>query len=194
MAVRAERRALVAAIGASLVLHALVLVPRPHVTSGGSSAASPIVARLAQAEEMTPASPIALSPREKPRPRAISRKPAVAAAEAAVPMPTASDEPSVDEATSVARFRYQLIGAALPYKRYPQEAIDAGLEGDVLVRVAIGVSGSAEVSVKASSGQPLLDQGALEAFRAAAPLVPPPAALRGQAFGVEVRAVYRLRD
>src|SRR5437763_539517 len=86
------------------------------------------------------------------------------------------------------------IGAALRYKRYPAEAIEAGWEGEVLVHVAIAGSGVADVSVKASSGQPLLDQQALAAFRAAAPLVPLPSRLRGQTFGVEVRAIYSLKD
>ena len=99
----------------------------------------------------------------------------------------------MDEKTSIARYRYELIGAALKFKRYPREAVEAGLEGDVLVRVAVGASGVA-VSVERSSGQALLDAQAVDAFREAAPRVALPAVLRGQSFNVEVVAVYSLRD
>lgn len=112
--------------------------------------------------------------------------------EAASPAPTA--EPVLDEQTSIARYRHELINAALAYKRYPREAVEAGLEGDVLVRVAITASGSADVSVERSSGQALLDAQAREAFQQAAPQVALPPTLRGQSFNVEVVAVYSLRE
>jgi TonB family protein len=190
VAPRVDRRSLAYAIATSLALHGLLLAWRWEATDGGTRAARPIVARLAPAEETSSPHVIASAPAtSKPARRSM---PSGLAREEPVPLPSAQE--TLDEATSLARYRYQLIGAALPHKRYPQEAIDAGWEGDVLVRVTIRASGAADVSVKASSGQPTLDEQALAAFRAAAPLVPLPVALRGQEFAIEVRAVYSLRD
>ena len=187
MARRAERRSLVYAIGWSLALHAAVLALRLPIPAGGQRGASPIVAYLAPTEAPAVALGSAMA-EARPATRGARATPSAARP----PIPAA--EPALDEATAIARYRYELIGTALRYKRYPTEAIGSGWEGEVLVRVAIAGSGAADVSVKASSGQPLIDQQALSAFRAAAPLVPLPTGLRGQAFGVEVRAVYSLRD
>jgi len=63
-----------------------------------------------------------------------------------------------------------------------------------VVRLSVASSGTvSEISVKASSGHVPLDAQALEMFRLAAAEVPVPPALRGQEFGVEVRASYELR-
>jgi protein TonB len=103
--------------------------------------------------------------------------------------------PAPDPSTLIARYRSQFIGAAARYKRYPARARDNGWEGDVVVRLEFGAGGElAELKVKRSSGHEALDEQALEMFRLAAPQVPPPAALRGQAFGFDVRAVYSLKD
>ena len=190
MALRADRRPLIYAIGFSLALHVLVLGMRLPSPTGGSRAAPAIVAHLIPAEEPAAAALAISNPAPKARP--VRRSVPAAPSEALPSMPSA--EPALDEATAIGRYRYELIGTALRYKRYPAEAIEAGWEGEVLVHVAIAGSGVADVSVKASSGQPLLDEQALAAFRAAAPLVPLPSRLRGQAFGVEVRAVYSLKD
>jgi periplasmic protein TonB len=100
-----------------------------------------------------------------------------------------------DPATLIAQYRSQFIGAAVRYKRYPLAARDNGWEGDVLVHLEIAASGElAELKVKRSSGHPVLDEQALEMFRLAAPQVPMPPALRGRAFGFDVRAVYGLKD
>ena len=187
MALGAERRSLVHAIGLSLALHAAVLALRFPVPTGGQRAAPPIVAYLAPTEAPAVLMGSAMA----------TARPATRGAQAtpsAAPPPIPAAEPALDEATAIARYRYELIGTALRYKRYPAEAIGSGWEGEVVVRVTVTGGGAPDVSVKASSGQPLLDEQALTAFRAAAPLVPLPTPLRGQAFGVEVRAVYSLRD
>jgi TonB family protein len=50
--------------------------------------------------------------------------------------------------------------------RYPESALDTGAEGDVWVRGTVRPDGSvADVSVKARSASPELDQAAVEAFR-----------------------------
>ena len=187
MALGAERRSLVHAIGLSLALHAAVLALHFPIPTGGQRAAPPIVAHLAPTEP--PAVPMA-SASAKARPATRGGRPTPSAP----PPPVPAAEPALDEATAIARYRYELIGTALRYKRYPAEAIASGWEGEVVVRITVTGGGAPEVSVKASSGQSLLDEQALTAFRAAAPLVRLPIPLRGQAFGVEVRAVYSLRD
>lgn len=190
MALRADRRPLIYAIAFSLALHAVVLGLRLQSPTGGSRAAPAIVAHLIPAEEPAAAAPAISNPGSKARP--VRRSVPAAPGEAQPTIPSA--EPALDEATAIGRYRYELIATALRYKRYPVEAVEAGWEGEVVVRVAIAGSGAADISLKASSGQPLLDEQALAAFRAAAPLVALPSTLRGQPFGVEVRAVYSLKD
>jgi TonB family protein len=106
---------------------------------------------------------------------------------APVPVP---EEPPVSEAVWIARHRQQLISAAARYQRYPQESLYAGAEGEVLVRIAYASDGAADIRFGASSGQPVLDEQALVAFRSAAPQVPLPLALRGREFQFAVRAIY----
>ena len=113
-------------------------------------------------------------------------RPGAAAAAATVQIP---------DTGSLAQFRQQLIGVAVRYKRYPRVALDNAWEGDVVVRVEIGASGSvAAVSVRSSSGHEVLDAQALDMFKKAAPQVPVPTALRGKDFSVDVRAIYSLKD
>jgi TonB family protein len=189
MALRVNRRRLVYALAASLALHAIVLSLRVPARVGGRGSPQPMVAYLAPADAPAAVATASGPPIAKPRPQKRAPSPV------AEGVPTApSAEPVMDEKTSIARYRYDLISAALAYKRYPREAVEAGLEGDVLVRVVIGASGAADVTVERSSGQALLDAQALDAFREAAPRVALPPALRGQSFNVEVVAVYSLRD
>jgi TonB family protein len=189
MALRVNRLRLAYALAASLAIHALALAVRFPGDLGSRGSPRPMVAYLAPAE-----APAVLPAASAPRiAKASSPKRGVSA-----PVPDAgaapSAEPVLDEKTSLARYRYELIAAALPYKRYPRQAVEAGSEGDVRLRVAINASGGTDVSVEMSSGQPVLDEQAVEAFRAAAPRVALPPALRGQSFNVEVLAVYSLRD
>ena len=140
-----------------------------------------MVARLAEPE----VSPVEAPPAQAaPKIRKPKPQPPVQA--------VAASMPSVPEgATSIPQYRAQFIVAAARYKREPPP----GLEGDVVLRLEISTTGElAEVTVKRSSGQATLDEQALEMFRLAAPQVPPPPALRGRAFGFDVRAVYSLKD
>lgn len=183
----------------------MLLALRLPAFKEATPAGGPMTARLERQsfQEAIPQAPVAR--REK---RLLSQ-PALVASKETVPVP-AMDEPSaaqpvasvIQEATaaatldagSIARYRQQLIGIAVRYKRYPQEALEAGAEGTVSVRVNISPAGVADVAVKTSSGHELLDAQAIEMFRSAAPQVPLPPSLLGQAFGVEVRAIYSLND
>lgn len=103
--------------------------------------------------------------------------------------------PAPDAAAILAGFRRQLVDVAVRHKRYPRIALDNGWSGDVAVRIEVDGNGVvSSIKVKTSSGHEVLDEQALEMFRKAAAEVPVPAALRGKAFPVEVRAIYNLRD
>jgi protein TonB len=112
----------------------------------------------------------------------------------AAPPPSAANAAVVDE-DLVARYRLQLIGAARRYKRYPRAAMDNQWEGAAEVAMVIGANGRIlEMTVSRSSGHEVLDRQAIDMFRKAKPLVPIPAALRGRAFRITLKAIYSLRD
>ena len=127
----------------------------------------------------------------KPEPETPPVQPPAAGPVASAPPAPAAADPSL----LIAQYRQQLISAAVRHKRYPLAARDNGWEGDVMVRLEISPSGQlADVKVKRGSGYAVLDEQALEMFRLAAPEVAVPPALRGRAFGFDVRAIYSLKD
>lgn len=161
--------------------------------------------KVARAEPVpSKPSPFAVAPAApasvEPAPPAPEPAPAPAAPPLvpSAPGPVASAPPAPpapDLSTLIAQYRSQFIGAAVRYKRYPLAARDNGWEGDVVVHLEVSASGElGELKVKKSSGYKALDEQALEMFRLASPQVPLPAALRGRAFGFDVRAVYSLKD
>lgn len=173
---QADRRALGYGLAASLALHAALLALRFATVTDAPTPPVQLVVRLMAVEAPQSALPA-------PKQRIVRREQRVAP----VPVP---EEPPVAEAVWIARHRQQLIGTAARYKRYPQEALDAGAEGEVVVRIAYARDGSADVRLGVSSGEPILDEQALVAFRNAAPQVPVPLALRGREFEFAVRAIY----
>ena len=188
-----------------MALHALVLsLSAPalkELLAQPFASPAAIVARLSepQAAAETPKRE-ATRPASKKLMPSVAPTPAVTDEVASLPTRANSEEasaarasPAID-ATSVAQYRHQLISSALRHKRYPGAAVENDWQGDVVVRLSVAASGTvSEVSVKASSGHVPLDAQALEMFRLAAAEVPVPPALRGQEFGVEVRASYELR-
>jgi len=131
--------------------------------------------------------------------------PAPAAAPAPAPapaiVPLARIDPSVlvpdaapaVDASELEHYRRELTRAAARFKRYPRVAIDNNWEGEVVLVLAIGADGRiAGLRVRRGSGYEVLDRQAREMFEKAKPFVPLPAALRGKAFEVELRAVYNL--
>lgn len=68
---------------------------------------------------------------------------------------------ATDEVVSNPAQRPELVSAASP--RYPQDAINAGIEGRVVIRFLVGKDGSVEsAEIAASSGHSSLDQAAIE--------------------------------
>ena len=217
--IESDSRALYYALLASIALHAALLFALPVLRDSlnrRAAAPVPIAARLAEPAapqpqheeplkvEKKPAAPRIAKPAPQaappPAPAQTARPqeaaPAVPAAVAPpVAAPAAQPAPVVDtSAATIGQYRLQLIGAARRHKRYPAVARENGWTGNVLVTVAIGANGGAEVGVKAGSGHEVLDQQALDMFRQAARAVAVPQALRGKTFSVEVRAIYGLED
>jgi protein TonB len=163
----------------------------PAHLSAGRLAPSQSAPSLPVEQERQPetveAPPAAAAPPAPPAAAATSAPSVVAIAPPASPAP--------EPAALLARFRQDLLAAAVRYKRYPRVAMDNGWTGDVVLRVDVDPSGAVTaIRVERSSGHEILDGQALEMFRRAAPDVVVPAALRGKAFSVDVRAIYNLRD
>ena len=160
--------------------------PRPKVERPKPAPPAPSSFSVAPAPAEAPAEP----PQPAPAPPMETTPGPVASAPPATPAPAAPDL-----STLIAQYRSQFIGAAVRYKRYPLAARDNGWEGDVVVHLEVSANGElGELKLKKSSGHAVLDEQALEMFRLASPQVPLPAALRGRAFGFDVRAVYSLKD
>jgi len=138
--------------------------------------------------------PAAQPPAREPRPLALEVAPAAAPAPAPAVVAPAPQPAAVSiDLGAVERFRQGLIAEAARDKPYPRVAIDNNWQGEVVVRMLVGADGRiAGLSVAQSSGHEVLDRQALEMFRNAKPRVPVPAALRGRAFELELRAVYSL--
>lgn len=112
---------------------------------------------------------------------------AVAAANTASP----TDTTAIDEA----RRRYLAALGPLLRKHlvYPPAAQSRGLEGQALVSLRIARDGSVQaLTIRRSSGEPLLDDSALATVRRAAPLPPLPAGLPEAALDVNVPLSFGL--
>ena len=217
---RRSDSALRAALVASLVLHALVLIGAPALQDSlVAPAAPPLQGRLIDTVVVPmPVAPVAPA-KAKPRPRLQPVRPVEAAAapvavaaapEAPRETPSASlptvataqpgapaaigTAPQAADPRSVSEYRVLLISAAGRYKRYPLLARVNSWTGQVLVGVSVGSDGAPSFSLKKGSGHEVLDRQALDMFGQAARDVPVPAALRGQAFAFSVRAIYGLED
>lgn len=111
------------------------------------------------------------------------------------PIARAAPQLPTPDASAITRFRKGILRTASAYKRYPRVAIDNAWEGEVRVRMAIGADGRiATLRVTRSSGHAALDREALRLFETAKSQVPMPRELRGQAFEIDLEAVYDLTD
>jgi TonB family protein len=164
-----RERALALGLGASLAFHVVVLsIDRNKVQDPPMAPASLVVHFAEQRVE-------AMAPRKSLR--------------KALPAPVRA-QPELPPATTVGQYRYLVAAAAPRYNAYPADA--DGAEGDALVRIGVGASGSvSEVRLARTSGHPVLDEQALHVFGRAAREVPVPQALWGREFGVELSASYR---
>jgi TonB family protein len=107
---------------------------------------------------------------------------------------TAAASPSTATAADARRRYLAALGARLAQHRvYPAAAQRRGLEGQVMVALRIGRDGSVQsLAVHRSSGEMLLDEGALETVRRASPLPPLPENLPESTLDVELPLFFRL--
>jgi periplasmic protein TonB len=175
-----------------------VAPPKPEKPRPVRKPAPPVAtpAPSPKAEAPAPA-PAPAAPPAAPTPPAAEQSPA--ASQPAPEAPRVASAPAAQvvapDTTTIARYRQRLISEAVRYKRYPPRAVDNGWEGDVVLRINVGPNGEiSEFTVRRGSGHSVLDEQALEMFRRAAPRVPVPPSLRGQAFAFDVRAIYSLKD
>jgi periplasmic protein TonB len=190
---RRTQRVLLAFLGASVALHAAVLVLLPEFSR------EPVPAVIALEVVLLPAEVVVAPP--TPQPKARRREPpepalAIAPAEprptppapvlalpeppvregasftvepARVPEPTAAAIEQKDQVVSVAVTPPSFNAAYLrnPAPRYPATARRAGTQGTVTLRVQVTREGlAARVEIEKSSGSPHLDAAALEAVKA----------------------------
>lgn len=127
---------------------------------------------------------------------------AAAASVAAAPMALATDEQaaapaegSVSEAQPLPPGWQKAVMAHLGrHKRYPIEARQKRLEGDVLLRFVMDRTGRIRsASLSKPSGAPLLDAEALAMLVRAQPLPPLPTQVRGEQVELVVPINYRLK-
>ena len=127
-----------------------------------------------------------------PAPTPAPTAPAPAPVAALQAPPTSAPPPAVDPRLR-SDYARRIHEEAERYKVYPRVAIDNNWQGEIGLVMAIAGDGRmASLRVVRSSGHKVLDDQALEMFQRAKPRVRVPAALRGRAFELELRAVFRL--
>lgn len=136
------------------------------------------------------------------RPQEAAPSQAAAAAAAAAPMALATDERaaapaegSVSEAQALPPGWQKAVMAHLGrHKRYPVEARQKRLEGEVLLRFVMDRTGKIRsASLTKPSGAPILDAEALAMLVRAQPLPSLPTQVKGEQVGLVVPINYRLK-
>jgi protein TonB len=121
--------------------------------------------------------------------------PPAAVPAAAVPEPAASRGEEGVDPEGLRSYRLGLAREARRFRRYPPQAVEAGLAGTTELRVAVRPEGTVlGPQLTRSSGHPLLDDAALDMLRRALPATPIPASLQGRAFAVQLPIVFELPD
>lgn len=245
LAADSRRRALLAGVSISLVVHVLALFVLPEIRVNAPEAAAKVLeARFVSIFSGTK-TPASIGRTEKTLPEPVSEKIKEDAAQAAVPVPdatiaprvepvvqpqmneaqtqTASSQPApsaaptvqtvassqsasipnaqavspaaeVTSAALISRYRMALIGAARRYVHYPAQARENGWRGKVEVRLVIGADGAiVNLTIKTSSGYPVLDDQALEMVRKGKTVAQVPPELLGKEFPVDIPVVFDLR-
>ena len=92
-------------------------------------------------------------------------------------------------------YRLAVATQARRFKRYPRQAMAAGLTGSTEIRVEVGRDGRPRpATVARSSGHELLDLAALSMIDAGATRARLPESLRGKAFAVVLPVFFNLED
>ena len=192
-----ERRALNAAVLASILLHLLLLNALPGWRDAQRPLSpTPILARVVPERAAEPPqtgetalrsspAPVTRVPPKRSEPR---REETVARAQVAPAIAAA-------ENGTVAQYRLAIISLARGFNRYPRIAIENNWQGRSEVRVTVGSDGAiAALAVRSGSGYEILDRQALDMIGRAASQVPLPVALRGRQFAIDIPVIFRLND
>jgi protein TonB len=139
---------------ASLLLHALVLWPFGFFAQTPAPQPKPVLEAVLLAPllatQETASEPVPAEPEVKPAPSAVPPAPTSA------PRPRELQGRALDTA----------LAAIAKLDFYPREAIERGIEGDVIVLLTLTPNGGVAVAaVATSSGHPILDAAALVAVR-----------------------------
>jgi len=130
------------------------------------------------------------APSAVPTPQAVSSSEGASISSAQAVSPAAE----VTRAALIGRYRLALIGAARRYVHYPAQARENGWRGKVEVRLVIGADGAiVNLTIKTSSGYPVLDDQALEMVRKGKTVAQVPPELLGKEFPVDIPVVFDLR-
>lgn len=155
-----------------------------------------VVAMLPQARPVPEEKPVPRKPRKvekkpekkEPTPRVAEAKPTPS--EQNSRSSKASRAPTV----SPARWQSRVLAWINRHKRYPRGAKSRGEEGMVQVSFAINASGSVvSARIASSSGNPELDQAALEMVNRASPVPPPPPEIASSRMKLSLPVQFNLR-
>lgn len=203
-------------VAASLLLHALILVPGrgvPPEDGGRAAEANPLRARLTSQPIITP--PRAEAPPPEPLPAREARpseprraEPAPQKREAEAPAAPAGQEASSSgdtappvatpetwrpriDTTGMRQYHMAIAQSAGRFRVYPAALREAGIGGRVTLRLAVGSDGRPiGIAVLGSSGSDELDAVAVELMRLAASHTAVPELLQGQDFTIDLILNY----
>lgn len=203
----------------SLLLHGLILLPQtglaPHrqANTGGSQVQARLkaTAELPASDSSAPSPTVAEQPAVKqPEERQYPAPVAQPAASTGQTGPTPNDTPAeppppnipvidpINKGVDLAGLRaYHLALGRMAgqFRRYPLAAREAGQQGRVAMRLAVGENGlPIGISLLGSSQHPELDQAALDMLRLTAAHTPVPESLRGQHFTIDLAIDFKPDD
>ncbi len=184
-----SKRFLVAALLASLFVHAAVLALTGFIDmTGGRGERETLTVSLKAPDEKKPTRPAPAEPPPAP----------VAAGGAAGTAEPAPREDAVTLDNPLTPYRDYLLKVRHRIGRrwiYPPEAAARRQEGETVIRFSIAADGRLDgASVVTSAGSDLLDRAALSVIRSSAPFGPLPPSFRLDRLHIVARFQYRLKD
>lgn len=98
------------------------------------------------------------------------------------------------DADALRSYRIALAAQARQFKRYPPQALTAGWEGTVDVRLSLPATGKPTADLARSTGYEVLDRAALDMVETAAGRVLIPSPLQGREFSISLPVTFSLSD